>query len=51
MKSGDEYKTIIADRITLELRDEATADKPLGIEVDLEYESGRSRGSSSEKLD
>jgi uncharacterized protein YydD (DUF2326 family) len=48
---GGEYKTIITDSVTLELTDEATAGKLLGIEVDLEYESSRTRGSSSEKLD
>jgi uncharacterized protein YydD (DUF2326 family) len=48
---GEDYKAIITDNIVLELTDDSTAGKLLGIEVDLDYESTRNRPGDSEKLD
>ena len=48
---GEDYKAIITDNIALELTDDSTAGKLLGIDVDLDYESTKDRASTSEKLE
>jgi uncharacterized protein YydD (DUF2326 family) len=48
---GEDYKAVITDNVVLELTDDSTAGKLLGIEVDLDYESTKNRAAESEKLD
>lgn len=43
---GTEYEKIITNNIVLELTDESTAGKLLGVEVDLDYDSARRSGIS-----